>query len=156
MAEQIVAKYFISPDGVVNKVTSDHQQFAWDLLGPKATKKFKQKYQAEDAIKQVGWIRCQIYADKGLALEGLREYLNRNGQNILEVLPDPRRVYVSSWPDGKTDYYTGETLDKIGWDTLAAARKRRTQFAALLRQISEVTVDDQLTLGARWERRKRP
>jgi hypothetical protein len=158
MAERIVDKYWIDPSGALHHVTDEHQLYAWTFLGPKVTKKFtKGKWQADDEFLKRGWIRVQIYSEDGLALQGQREYLNRNGQFILEAIPSPRRVYINVWPTGEYKYYGAEELDKIGWDALAKKSKGKTLFAALLREIAtDVKPGDKLTLQEQWARRARP
>jgi hypothetical protein len=158
VAEQIVAKAFIDPAGVVHRVVPDHQTFAWDYLGPKITKKMKTKGDAENYLKDRGWIRAQVYSEEGLGLEGTKDALNRNAQNIMSVLPQPRRVYVQVWPiTGPAKEFLADDLDRLGWDALAKKNKGKTLFAALLKQIAtEVQPGDKLTLQEQWARRARP
>jgi hypothetical protein len=157
MAEKIVDKYWINPDGECIRCWPEHQLWAWDNLGPKITRKMKSKAEAEDYLKNRGWLRVQIYADEGLGIEGQREYINRNAQNIMEVLPNPRRVYVQPWPiTGQGDYFGAEDLDRLGWDALATRRKKRLLFAAMLKQIADKAEPEKReTFRDRWAKRKR-
>ena len=116
-AETIVAKYFISPDGEVIKVPLNHAEFAWDYLRGKV--KAKSPAAAEDILKDRGWLRVQVYSLDGLGIEGLKESLNRNGQWALEIVPEPKMVYVATWPAGETRAYTNEELNSLGWDKIA-------------------------------------
>ena len=137
MAEKTIDKYFIKPDGGVSRCWPEHQLFAWDYLGRKVTQKLRAKSDAENLLKTRGWIRVQIYSDEGLGLEGRPEYLRRNGQNILEVLPNPRRVYVQPWPIARPGgYFSVIDLERLGWNQHLHKRQMRALFAAMLRQLT--------------------
>ena len=124
--EPIVGKFWIEPNGTVRSIDTTHQETAFDILkeqGRRMQPTIKNKLKAEDTLKDAGWIRGQVYENDGLGLEGLRDALNRYGVSALELVPEPKRLYAQVYPEGRTNEFTGDDLERNGWDKIARKKK---------------------------------
>jgi hypothetical protein len=118
--ERIVDKCWISDRGTLihHGLYRTHQDVALDFLRENEAFKVTQdrnadKLKAESILLVRGFLRCQVYADDGLGLQGTTRAVRAHGATALTLVPRPRRLYFADWPGGRTLIYTGKDLERV-------------------------------------------
>lgn len=114
--EKIVDKFWIDADGelIHHGMGQTHQDYALEYLRERGEKmKGLTRMNVDNVLLGRGWIRGQIYSFAGLGLQGKQEAIEQHGHKGLELLPKPRRVYVSVWPDPESTVYSGAALKEL-------------------------------------------
>ena len=130
--ERIIDKFWVTCDGrlVHQGPYVTHQEYALDFLrkneGFAVTHdRNRDRLRAEAALLARGWLRGQVYDVDGLGLQGKPRAVKAHGAVALSLVPRPRRLYIQSWPRvSRCDYFGAEALDRLGWDRLAAHRRK--------------------------------
>lgn len=77
----------------------------------------------EQAVKRLvndGWIRTQVFPDKGAFIQGTVEALKKNGRNILVIVPDLSYLEIGYIPFNYNDppMFTRKQIDSMSWSEL--------------------------------------
>jgi len=109
--ETIIDKYWIGPKGekINNGMGETHQEWAYRFLKERGDLKPSgstgyDMIVAEGTLLDEGYIRVQLYDNKGFGMHGDDNALKARGHIVKSLMPDAKRMYVLHHPEGNVDY----------------------------------------------------
>ena len=122
--------YWINPYGEVILTTPlDHALYAIKYYKEQGMT-LEPEYAIEKMINE-GWIRVQVFPDGEAIIQGIPSALKKNGEIILNIVPDLKVVGIAyvPWDYKKPPIFTREEINKLNWSELIDYAMRIGKFA---------------------------